>query len=250
MSGRTRLIKPWVLDDDRLARISPCRELALLCGLLVDRLPLVADREGRLPGRAAWVWKTFASLFPQNDRSGGEAEIDQCLDLLHRAKFLRRYRAESDEWIQLLTFKEDQSPHHQERKSEIPPPPDYDEGETAVLPFGPYPVENSRISRRSPGDHREISRRSRSEIPLSRNTVTPPLAPPRDDDDERPSHLHPEDLDAWGPAPNSESPDPHPRWLEFVEYAGLEPGARFLDWLTRRHPEDPAVAVEAMNERR
>lgn len=51
-------------------------------------------------------------------------------------------------------------------------------------------------------------------------------------------NLHPEDVDAFGPAPpNSPTPE-HPRWQEFAGEAGA--GDRFAQWLTFIYPEEAA----------
>lgn len=51
------------------------------------------------------------------------------------------------------------------------------------------------------------------------------------------SRIHPDDLDAYGPAPNSEIPE-HPRWSEFAEDA--DGATRFADWLAIVHPAEAA----------
>lgn len=138
---RTRLIRPWVLDDEDLARLfgacgKTCGKLALACGILVDRAPMLADRDGRLPGRPAWIWRELFSFFPDVR----EEEIEQILDLLHDHGYLQRYEIDGDSWIQLIYFTRDQYPDKRERVSVIPPPPEGTPGQTRVLPFGIAPV--------------------------------------------------------------------------------------------------------------
>lgn len=136
---RTRLIRAWVLDDEDLARLgcgkpvensgSTCGKLALACGLFVDRAPMLADREGLLGGRPAWIWRELFSYFPDVTL----ADVDRILDELDVAGYVRRYEVEGEPYIQLVTFEQDQRPHKTEARSRIPGPENADDAAGANL---------------------------------------------------------------------------------------------------------------------
>jgi len=54
---------------------------------------------------------------------------------------------------------------------------------------------------------------------------------------DRPFGIDPSDLDEYGPAPNSEHPDPDPLWNDFLEHR--EPFERFDDFRNRFAPNGP-----------
>lgn len=139
MAKRTRLIRAWVLDDDKLARLGEdprpcgnpvekpdpaCGKLALACGLFVDRAPMIADREGRLYGRTAIVWRDLFGMFPGIT----ELDVERVLDELEAGSYLHRYQVDGGFYIQLLYFERDQRPDKREARSRIPAPPEVDRG--------------------------------------------------------------------------------------------------------------------------
>jgi hypothetical protein len=179
---RTRLIRAWVLDDKGLARLfgacgKTCGKLALACGILVDRAPMLADREGRMPGDAAWVWRELFSFYPDVC----EEEVEQLLDLLHTRQYLQRYEAEGGSWIQLLYFAKDQCPDKRERASEIPAPPDFQPGQTGILPFGPFAVNSPEPSPNLRRTFAEPSAKLRPWDAMDTDDTgkTPPVGPPQ-----------------------------------------------------------------------
>lgn len=229
---RSRLLKPRVLQDYKVAGIAGgCGNLNLICGILVRDLPSIADREGRLTGVPQLVWSALLALFPQV----GVGDVDLALNALHRVGELLRYEIDGQPYIQLLHFAEDQNPHQNERKSEIPPPElGNGAGETPLLPLG--------LGAKCTVHVDDISPTFPAVIPLSRYPSNPPpLVPPPDDDDDeadprtrppgflryRRAWVHPEDLDQFGPAPNSDHPDPAPGWEDFLALARVSPGTRF-----------------------
>ena len=139
MAKRTRLVRSWVLDDDRLARLgeSPqpcgktveklwnaCGKQALICKLIIVLAPTIADREGRLSGRTAVIWRELFALTP----GISELEVEKALEDLDEAGYVTRYQAEGETYCQLNYFARDQNPDRREARSRIPPPPAVDRG--------------------------------------------------------------------------------------------------------------------------
>jgi hypothetical protein len=173
---RTRLIRTWILDDERLARIGcgkpvensglSCGKLALICGILVDRLPMLADREGRLIGSAAWIWREVLSYFVDITI----ADAERALAELAEEGYLIRFEARGAPFVQLTYFEEDQRPHKSEARSQIPSPGEAADGVDSNLSLFNSRYVTSRVTSRvrsRPGDTGDTG-----------DTTRPPLVPP------------------------------------------------------------------------
>lgn len=108
--ARSRNIKPSIMDNEDLAALEP------LTRLLFVYLWMLADREGRLEDRPTRIAKQALGY----DRT---ADVGVMLDDLQRAGFIVRYVADGKACIQVLAFKDHQSPHVREAASELPGPP-------------------------------------------------------------------------------------------------------------------------------
>jgi uncharacterized phage protein (TIGR02220 family) len=106
--ARSRNIKPGLFLNEDLV------EIAYEYRLLFIGLWTLADRDGRLEDRPK---KIKMNLFPADD-----VDIDKGLSELGRYNFVLRYEVDNIKYIQILNFLKHQKPHHQEKKSEIPPP--------------------------------------------------------------------------------------------------------------------------------
>jgi len=109
--ARTRSIKPQFFDNDTLAALPPLTRL-LFIGLWCH-----ADREGRLEDRPRKIRKVILGF---DDVTADD--VGRMLQALHDAGFILRYSAAGEAYIQIVTFKKHQFPHHRESPSEIPPP--------------------------------------------------------------------------------------------------------------------------------
>jgi hypothetical protein len=105
--ARARNIKPAIMDNEELAELEP------LTRLLFIYLWMLADREGRLEDRP----KRIAVQALPYDRS---ADVGSMLNDLQRAGFIARYEAAGVSCIQVLAFKEHQTPHVREADSSLP----------------------------------------------------------------------------------------------------------------------------------
>lgn len=108
--ARARNIKPGFFQNEDIV------ELEFGDRLLFIGLWTLADREGRLEDRPKRI---KMSLFPAD-----EFDVEKGISELVRNWFVRRYEVCGKRYIQILNFKKHQKPHHQEKASEIPPPPD------------------------------------------------------------------------------------------------------------------------------
>jgi hypothetical protein len=89
-----------------------------LTRILFEGLWCVADREGRLEDRPRQL---RALIFPYEQ----DCDVDAMLDDLARNGFIRRYEVDGVRYIAVLAFNKHQKPHHKERPSTIPPPPEH-----------------------------------------------------------------------------------------------------------------------------
>jgi len=105
---RARSIKPGFFVNEDLAECTP---FARLCFI---GLWMLADREGRLEDRPKRI---NGELFTFDD-----VDIDALLAELVTHGFIIRYRVGRDRYIQVLKFRENQSPHYAEKASVIPGP--------------------------------------------------------------------------------------------------------------------------------
>ena len=107
---RARNIKPGFFRDEQLLKTSP------LGRLLFAGLWCLADREGRLLDRPAQIkW----DILPADD-----CDVNALLTELAMRGFIRRYTVDGTRYIEVIRFLAHQNPHHKEKASLIPPPPD------------------------------------------------------------------------------------------------------------------------------
>lgn len=106
---RSRNLKPGLYTNELLGAADP------LVSLTFAGLWLLADREGRLEDRPLRI---KAQLFPYREA----LEIHGYLTELERLGFIQRYAVKGQAYIQVLNFTKHQSPHHTEKRSQIPGP--------------------------------------------------------------------------------------------------------------------------------
>ena len=104
--ARARNIKPGFFKNFDLADCGPMAQL-LFAGLWT-----LADKEGRLKDQPRFI---KAEIFPYYP-----ADVNGELTKLERLGFIRRYREMEHAVIEVLQFKEHQSPHHTEKDSKLP----------------------------------------------------------------------------------------------------------------------------------
>jgi hypothetical protein len=121
---RVRNIKPGLYKDDELAAL-PIEARYLLPGLW-----LLADVKGRLEDRPRWI---KSEIYPYDDQILA-SRVDELLNLLQEACFIRRYEVDGNRYIQVVNFEKDQHPHKNEvtRGSHIPAPAEL--GPTTIQP--------------------------------------------------------------------------------------------------------------------
>ncbi len=105
---RIRLLKPGFFKNEDLARV-PFAGRLLYAGLWT-----LADREGRLEDRPA---RLKVELFPYD-----AVNVDELLDALDLAGFVRRYVVAGRRYLWIPTFLAHQRPHPREHASELPAP--------------------------------------------------------------------------------------------------------------------------------
>lgn len=104
--ARARNIKPGFFKNYELADLGPHAQL-LFAGLWC-----LADKEGRLEDKPRLI---KAEIFPYYD-----VDVNRELTELERCGFVARYEAQGMKLIEILKFKEHQSPHHTEKASTLP----------------------------------------------------------------------------------------------------------------------------------
>jgi hypothetical protein len=105
--ARARNIKPGIFKNEILGAADP------LLTLLYGGLWCLADREGRLENRPLRI---RAEIFPYRHN----VDVTVMLRWLNDHGFIRTYRVGDAEYIDIPSFKKHQSPHHTEKRSEIP----------------------------------------------------------------------------------------------------------------------------------
>jgi len=108
---RARNIKPGFFENEDLADCHP------LARILFAGLWCMADRAGRLEDRPKRI---KAKILPYD-----ECSIDELLDQLQEAGFIRRYKTGGGIYIQIDNFLKHQNPHQKEAASEIPAPEEH-----------------------------------------------------------------------------------------------------------------------------
>ena len=168
--ARARNIKPGFFKNYDLADLGPHVQL-LFAGLWC-----LADREGRLKDQPRLI---KAEVFPYYD-----TDVNGGLTLLNESGFVKRYMVDGVGYIQILKFKEHQSPHNTEKASTLPGPEQADKEKPAANPHESSITQNNREltvdSRKSNGGNSPdllIHRFTDSPIPDSPNDdsqVPPP----------------------------------------------------------------------------
>ena len=114
---RIRYLKPDFFKDEDLARY-PFETRLCYQGLWV-----LADKAGRLEDRPL---RLKAEIFPYDD-----VDIEVCLKHLSEHKngsgkpFIHRYSTDKQRFIQIINWQKHQKPHHTEKESVIPDPPEF-----------------------------------------------------------------------------------------------------------------------------
>jgi hypothetical protein len=106
---RARNVKPGLFKNEILGAADP------LLTLLFEGLWCMADREGRLEDRPLRI---KAEIFPYREIP----DIHGYLTQLEEMGFIHRYKVNDAALIEVVTFKKHQSPHHTEKKSQLPAP--------------------------------------------------------------------------------------------------------------------------------
>lgn len=154
---RARDIKPGFYKSDQLA------ECSMAARLLFPGLWMLADREGRLENRPR---KIKAEIFPFDD-----VDVAPLLVELENAGLIRTYEVNGTALVWIPQFKRHQSPHKNEKSSELPAHPD----ELSVT----CPVQDKAKGESTPemeGSAPEIP----GKIPLTPSSLTPSSLSPRD----------------------------------------------------------------------
>lgn len=107
---RARNIKPGFWENERIGNLSHSQRL-LFIGLWC-----LADREGKLEDRP----EKISHLIFGYDKK--KIDINGELTVIERWGFIHRYKIASTPLIIVLNFKKHQSPHHTEKKSNLPDP--------------------------------------------------------------------------------------------------------------------------------
>ena len=107
--ARIRSIKPEYFENEVLASLDK------LARILFPGLWCLADREGRLEYRPTRI---KARILPYD-----ECDISNLLCALEETKFISKYEANGEVYIQIENFAKHQRPHSSEPPSVIPPPP-------------------------------------------------------------------------------------------------------------------------------
>lgn len=116
--ARSRNIKPGFFANEALA------ELPFEYRLLFIGLWTLADREGRIEDRPKRIKMT---LFPADN-----VDCEEGIAALTKAGFLQRYTVEGTSVIWIVAWAKHQNPHHREQPSDLPAPPNPEQGPTLV----------------------------------------------------------------------------------------------------------------------
>jgi hypothetical protein len=129
--ARARNIKPGFFKNEDLAEIGP------LAMLLFEGLWCLADREGRLEDRPRRI---KAETFPYFD-----VDVDALLNALQERRFVLRYEAAGERYIQVVNFTKHQTPHIKEAPSTIPAPDEHQTSTVLAPPDTGYRIPDSLI---------------------------------------------------------------------------------------------------------
>lgn len=135
--ARARNIKPGLYKNEDLA------ECSIWARYLFPGLWMLADREGRLEDRPKRI---KGELLPFDSQ-----DVEPLLRELVTRGFILRYQIDGASYIQILKFKEHQTPHYTEKPSAIKPPPlqetrrhiaQENSGSDAGIKSGPLPPDS------------------------------------------------------------------------------------------------------------
>ena len=147
---RSRDIKPGFYKNDQLA------ECSMAARLLFPGLWMLADREGRFENRPK---KIRAEIFPFDD-----VDVASLLKELEDAGLILAYEVNGSRYFWIPNFKKHQSPHKNEKNSELPAHPEElsGNGPGQVRNGHPTTPEKDRDTPEIPG-----------QIPLTPSSLTP-----------------------------------------------------------------------------
>lgn len=125
---RARNIKPSLFENEKLGDADP------LLTILFTGLWCLADREGRMEYRPKRI---RAQIFPYRL----DLDINGLLTELERLGFTRVYTVDNFQYLEVLNFLKHQRPHHTEKDSVIPPPPEKPSYDNDLPPNGGLTVK-------------------------------------------------------------------------------------------------------------
>ena len=114
--ARIRYIKPDFFKDEDIA------ELPYETRLFYIGLWGLADKQGRLKDRPKWL---KAEIFPYDNNINTEAMLEHLAKIKNNSNrpFILRYEIDNEKYIQILSWHIHQRPHHTEKESSAPEPP-------------------------------------------------------------------------------------------------------------------------------
>lgn len=131
-------MKPKFYESDVVASVG------FMERLMLKGLSLMADREGRLEDRPMYI---KGQLFRYDDLTA--EQIENGLVSLARVGLIQRYEAKGEKYIQVVGFKDDESPHVKEGASTIPAPDSHQTRTRKarcshpLIPDSPSPIPDS-----------------------------------------------------------------------------------------------------------
>lgn len=136
--ARARNIKPGFFKNYDLADLGPFSQL------LFSGLWCLADKEGRLEDKPRLI---KAEIFPYYD-----VDVNGELTKLERLGFVVRYQVNGVALIEVMNFKEHQSPHHTEKPSALPARSDHSASKQATEPLKCLTVNPQKSNGGNPPD--------------------------------------------------------------------------------------------------
>lgn len=229
--ARSRNIKPGFFLNDELA------QLEMAARLLFAGLWTIADREGRLEDRPLRI---KAEVLPYDS-----CNVDDLLTQLHDAGFIKRYKHDTKNYIQIINFTKHQNPHKNEATSTIPAP---DTSDTSSVQESECPENDSpqkadimgvsddsgTSTVQAPYKHNTNPADSLNLIPDSLNQTTITLTPIRDEQDG----FDPEELESRSRQVLEKYEVGFGRTLNEIE------AGKILFWLENHSPELIVHALE------
>lgn len=170
---RHRLIGRDFFYSSTLADFTP------LARIFFQGLVCCADREGRLRDQPR---RLRAEILPYDD-----LDADAAIEEFSEADMIRRYTVNGRKYLQILHFLEYQKPHHKERESLIPPPPNDNASPEVAQPKHESSTNQARPKntpkkKEATSKDGASSRLDKSPNPpdtdTDTDTVSPPYSPP------------------------------------------------------------------------